>query len=944
MKIILPILFILNVLFAATPSFRIHHTGSTDTLLIQRTSNISSVPIVWSTLLKIRNNGQVIGTDTTSSTSSTTGALVVSGGVAARTIYGDTLSAYSWRYHGNSINSFKTVGELNNIRTLNLGKPCNVQLIDTFVLSSITTIDSNMVLDVMGRGYFKKGTGDSLIINGKIGNVPNSHWLDTAVPIRFASGAVESLRPEWWGAKGDGVTDDATAIQRCANSVPQTTIGRFDDFLPDSVDAGNSHILTTSVYFTPGKKYKINTGITFGNYKIWSENAYIFSTDTSIKLFTIPGFYNEIEGLTFNGGKYHIWISGARLNASNTVIKRCYFRNAKTRAIMTDRSGFANSGYPMKLLISDCKSTGSPFLRANTDGTTIENTWISWTSDTSRDGDPGSCIIASGPLSLNNVLGVPDNNSIGQPWIESEGSRAGDILYLRARNFRMGGEDARTPIFKLNSGCSGSTFTFEDCDIQSISSAYWGLLYSYPRLISFNNCSYSANVNTKGLFVSDSLSYSNFLANTKIKFDEMSATLGSKIAYRGSNYLDTSEDYSNILPPENNPTITEVSLPNYLTTATSSLFTTGTGWTSSSYGSISALTNDTSLGYAMAVNFSDSLSGVSKILTNPFIADTQGTYTFSFWVKSNDRTACFFYDKVSDTTKCIKIQEISPGLNRLSCAYYNDAVQGNKIGWTIPLCDSGTLAYGMPAVHKGNIVGSWRPYGYTESHVNAIHYGKTVPSTGTWYLGDIVFNSNPGAYGAIGWQCITAGTPGTWLPIGQQIWDGTTLTAVNRDTSNSHYVASISQKFEQTNTRMQLLSSGTGSSGSAQLFTYVPSSGNNNHWFLHHSGPTQEHKFRIGYGSTASSGFSLFNDTYTKMSIDTLGTVNIPSTTSSTSPTIGALVVSGGIGSPHVTTDSLKIGASGSRVKEMKIIDDSADTLSITVGAKTWKFLPVANQ
>jgi hypothetical protein len=42
--------------------------------------------------------------------------------------------------------------------------------------------------------------------------------------------------------------------------------------------------------------------------------------------------------------------------------------------------------------------------------------------------------------------------------------------------------------------------------------------------------------------------------------------------------------------------------------------------------------------------------------------------------------------------------------------------------------------------------------------------------------------------------------------------------------------------------------------------------------------------------------------------------------------------------------DSTKIGSSGSTVKELKIIDEASDTLSIIVGAKTWKFLPVANQ
>lgn len=44
---------------------------------------------------------------------------------------------------------------------------------------------------------------------------------------------------------------------------------------------------------------------------------------------------------------------------------------------------------------------------------------------------------------------------------------------------------------------------------------------------------------------------------------------------------------------------------------------------------------------------------------------------------------------------------------------------------------------------------------------------STEPTTGTYILGDIVYNSNPVAGGYIGWVCVTAGTPGTWKSFGQ---------------------------------------------------------------------------------------------------------------------------------------------------------------------------------
>ena len=55
------------------------------------------------------------------------------------------------------------------------------------------------------------------------------------------------------------------------------------------------------------------------------------------------------------------------------------------------------------------------------------------------------------------------------------------------------------------------------------------------------------------------------------------------------------------------------------------------------------------------------------------------------------------------------------------------------------------------------------------SRYNAL---TAAPTTGTWALGDEVYNSNPSEAGGagskyivIGWKCTAAGTPGTWLPM-----------------------------------------------------------------------------------------------------------------------------------------------------------------------------------
>lgn len=60
---------------------------------------------------------------------------------------------------------------------------------------------------------------------------------------------------------------------------------------------------------------------------------------------------------------------------------------------------------------------------------------------------------------------------------------------------------------------------------------------------------------------------------------------------------------------------------------------------------------------------------------------------------------------------------------------------------------------------------------YTTSWLDAlgntpIEKRNSVPNSGTFKVGDIIWNSAPSAGGNIGWVCVTAGTPGTWKSFG----------------------------------------------------------------------------------------------------------------------------------------------------------------------------------
>ena len=48
----------------------------------------------------------------------------------------------------------------------------------------------------------------------------------------------------------------------------------------------------------------------------------------------------------------------------------------------------------------------------------------------------------------------------------------------------------------------------------------------------------------------------------------------------------------------------------------------------------------------------------------------------------------------------------------------------------------------------------------------SIAYANAAPNTGTWKVGDIVYNTTPSNGGVLGWSCVNAAGSGTWIPFG----------------------------------------------------------------------------------------------------------------------------------------------------------------------------------
>lgn len=68
---------------------------------------------------------------------------------------------------------------------------------------------------------------------------------------------------------------------------------------------------------------------------------------------------------------------------------------------------------------------------------------------------------------------------------------------------------------------------------------------------------------------------------------------------------------------------------------------------------------------------------------------------------------------------------------------------------------------------NGNVViKPWYTIPYTHvKRITGVIYSYDMPTTGTWYIGDIVYNNTPRAGKYSMWQCSADGTPGTWIGI-----------------------------------------------------------------------------------------------------------------------------------------------------------------------------------
>lgn len=70
----------------------------------------------------------------------------------------------------------------------------------------------------------------------------------------------------------------------------------------------------------------------------------------------------------------------------------------------------------------------------------------------------------------------------------------------------------------------------------------------------------------------------------------------------------------------------------------------------------------------------------------------------------------------------------------------------------------------VTTIANTNITNGIRINAGPEINGTVVTWSGAPPSTGTWSVGDIIYNTSPSSGGIFAWVCTTAGTPGTWSP------------------------------------------------------------------------------------------------------------------------------------------------------------------------------------
>lgn len=97
----------------------------------------------------------------------------------------------------------------------------------SYYLPSLFVFGTKVTVEMDSGAYFSSAA-TAITFNGKFIAGPTKHFANSVGVITFAAGAVNEVFPEWFGALGDGSTDDVLAIQKALTTATTGTLTFLD--------------------------------------------------------------------------------------------------------------------------------------------------------------------------------------------------------------------------------------------------------------------------------------------------------------------------------------------------------------------------------------------------------------------------------------------------------------------------------------------------------------------------------------------------------------------------------------------------------------------------------------------------------------------------------------------------------------------------------------------
>jgi hypothetical protein len=536
-------------------------------------------------------------------------------------------------------------------------------------------------------------------------------------------------------------------------------------------------------------------------------------------------FLNGKSAIVFYGFSNHFdgYVGQPEAGGPN-YIERCMFQYHAGPAIYLDPNNGVRGGSSAAVFVSNCAMNTSCIFYGGFDGCSFTDCYINMQQDPDVGGaatvpvfsDDGYILpgfVNYDELILDHCVMVP------QTFPTNEGCWIGGCGSISATNTRFGGEGSARIIrigvhskFLYNGfrpadlgdlGGFNAYIKIDDCAMSSNAGTHWMEIYDYfpakielrvppPGIPSGQTYNFTL-MNSYGIWV-DSVSCpkTDYLYRHK---EAIQIVLNAPRDPFPDLHFYTSNDPLTIFSEDITPDLRRYY--NYVhdderrpsVGVAKNFFTTGfidlTSWTGISGNNTVFADVDTTTGYSITgLKSTAAPSTIVPVNYNaaaiPFLTTSMspGEYTVSCAIKSNFNGSFYFsFGDPADPFNGDKYFTLGNSLDfsdgyvwqRVAQTFYYDGYANRSLGisiFGIPIHKQ--VWFGLFALHKGRDVQPWTYPGNNSAQdlVVSQYWATSAPGSGTYKIGDLVWNSSPSVGNPVGWVCTTAGTPGTFSIIG----------------------------------------------------------------------------------------------------------------------------------------------------------------------------------